>query len=341
LQILGLSPELTWLVVTVAKVVLLMMAVLLPVPFIVWAARKVAGHVQFRPGPNRVGPYGLIQPFADVVKLLFKEEILPSKASKVVYALAPMLALIPAIVVMMVVPVGPSFYATDINVGLLVFFAMSSLGVYAITLAGWAGNNKYGLMGGLRSSAQMISYELAMGLSVIGIILLTGSLSMVDIVKAQSGTVFGFLPRWFVFYQPIGFLAFVLAMLAETNRAPFDLPEAEAELVAGYHVEYSSMKFAAFFMGEYMNMVAISCICVTLFLGGWHGPWLPPLWGGIVWFFGKVAVLVLCFLWIRWTFPRLRYDQLMNLGWKVLVPLTLANVLVTAVGVALRQGWFR
>jgi NADH-quinone oxidoreductase subunit H len=341
LQIPGLSPELSWLVVTVVKVVALMLIVLLPVPFIVWAERKVAGHVQFRPGPNRVGPYGLIQPFADVVKLLFKEEVLPDKASRVVYALAPMLALLPAIVVMSVVPVGPAFYGTDVNVGLLVFFAMSSLGVYAITLAGWAGNNKYGLMGGLRSSAQMISYELAMGLSVIGVILLTGSLSLVDIVRAQSGTLAGFLPRWFVFYQPIGFLAFVLAMLAETNRAPFDLPEAEAELVAGYHVEYSSMKFAAFFMGEYMNMVAISCICVTLFLGGWHGPWLPPLWGGALWFLAKVATLVVCFLWIRWTFPRLRYDQLMNLGWKILLPLTLANALVTAVGVALRQGWFR
>jgi len=340
-QIPGLSPDLNWFVWTVVKVVALMTAVLLPVPFVVWAERKVAGHIQFRPGPNRVGPYGLIQPFADVVKLLFKEETLPAKANKVVYFLAPMIALLPAITVMSVVPVGPSFYATDVNVGLLVFLAMSSLGVYAITLAGWAGNNKYGLIGGLRSSAQMISYELSMGLSVIGVILLAGSLSLVDIVEAQGGTLFGFLPRWYVFYQPVGFVAFVLTMLAETNRVPFDLPEAEAELVAGYHVEYSSMKFAAFFMGEYMNMLAISAICTTLFLGGWHGPWLPPLWGGPLWFFAKVAVLMVCFLWIRWTFPRLRYDQLMNLGWKVLLPLTLANAMVTALGVALREGWFR
>ena len=341
MQIPGLSPDLNWFVWTVVKVVALMTAVLLPVPFVVWAERKVAGHIQFRPGPNRVGPYGLIQPFADVVKLLFKEETLPDQANKVVYFLAPMIALLPAITVMSVVPVGPSFYATDVNVGLLVFLAMSSLGVYAITLAGWAGNNKYGLIGGLRSSAQMISYELSMGLSVIGVVLLAGSLSLVDIVEAQGGTLFGFLPRWYVFYQPVGFVAFVLTMLAETNRVPFDLPEAEAELVAGYHVEYSSMKFAAFFMGEYMNMLAISAICTTLFLGGWHGPWLPPLWGGPLWFFAKVAVLMVCFLWIRWTFPRLRYDQLMNLGWKVLLPLTLANAMVTALGVALREGWFR
>jgi NADH-quinone oxidoreductase subunit H len=340
-QIPGLSPELSWFVWTVVKVVALMTAVLLPVPFVVWAERKVAGHIQFRPGPNRVGPFGLIQPFADVVKLLFKEETLPDKANKVVYFLAPMIALLPAITVMSVVPVGPSFYATDVNVGLLVFLAMSSLGVYAVTLAGWSGNNKYGLIGGLRASAQMISYELSMGLSVIGVVLLAGSLSLVTIVEAQSGTLFGFLPRWYVFYQPVGFAAFVLTMLAETNRVPFDLPEADSELVAGYHVEYSSMKFAAFFMGEYMNMLAISAVCTTLFLGGWHGPWLPPAWGGPLWFFTKVAVLMVCFLWVRWTFPRLRYDQLMNLGWKVLLPLTLANAMVTALGVALREGWFR
>ncbi len=323
------------------KIVVILGGMLLTVMYLIWGERKIAGHIQVRPGPNRVGPFGLLQSVADVAKLFFKEEFIPDQANKVIFHIAPVLAVVPALTSFSVIPVGPNFVVTDVNVGLLVFLAMSSLGVYSITLAGWSSNNKYALLGGLRSSAQMISYELAMGLSVIGVILLTGSLSMVDIVKAQSGTVLGFLPRWFVFYQPIGFLAFVLAMLAETNRAPFDLPEAEAELVAGYHVEYSSMKFAAFFMGEYMNMVAISCICVTLFLGGWHGPWLPPLWGGIVWFFGKVAVLVLCFLWIRWTFPRLRYDQLMNLGWKVLLPLTLANVLVTAVGVALRQGWFR
>lgn len=335
----GLSPDMAWLVWTVIKTLVLIGGVLGVLPIMIWGERKIAGHVQFRPGPNRVGPFGLLQPAADVLKLVFKEDVMPEGANRVVFFLAPVLALVPAFVVLTVIPVGPQFVVTDVNVGLLVFFAMSSLGVYAITLAGWAGNNKYGLMGGLRSSAQMISYELAMGLSVIGVILLTGSLSLVDIVKAQSGTMLGFLPKWYIFYQPVGFIAFVIAMLAETNRAPFDLPEAEGELVAGYHVEYSSMKFAAFFMGEYANMIAISCVATVLFLGGWHGPWLPPVWGGIIWFVLKVSILQVFFLFVRWTLPRLRYDQLMNLGWKVLLPITLANALVTAIAVAFREGW--
>ena len=340
-QLFGLSPEWTWVAWALIKTAVLMGAVLGVLPLMIWGERKVAGHVQFRPGPNRVGPFGLLQPLADVVKLLFKEDVLPTGANRFLYFLAPILALVPAFVVFAVVPVGPQYVVTDVNVGLLVFFAMSSLGVYAVTLAGWAGNNKFGLMGGLRSAAQMVSYELGMGLSVIGVVLLAGSLSLVDIVNAQEGTLLGFIPKWFVFYQPLGFLSFLVAMLAETNRAPFDLPEAEGELVAGFHVEYSSMKFAAFFMGEYANMMAISAICTTLFLGGWHGPWLPPVWGGIVWFTLKVALLQVFFLFVRWTFPRLRYDQLMNLGWKILLPLTLANAMVTAVAVALREGWLR
>ena len=335
----GLSPDASWLVWTLIKTLVLIGAVLGVLPIMIWGERKVAGHVQFRPGPNRVGPFGLLQPAADVLKLLFKEDVVPAGANRVLFFLAPILALVPAFVVLTVIPVGPQFVVTDVNVGLLVFFAVSSLGVYAITLAGWAGNNKFGLMGGLRSSAQMISYELSMGLSVIGVILLSGSLSLVDIVNAQGGLIGGFLPKWYIFYQPIGFIAFVIAMLAETNRSPFDLPEAEGELVAGYHVEYSSMKFAAFFMGEYANMIAISCVCTVLFLGGWHGPWLPPVWGGIVWFVLKVSILQVFFLFVRWTLPRLRYDQLMNLGWKVLLPLTLANALVTAIAVAFREGW--
>jgi len=335
----GLSPDMAWLVWTVIKTMVLIGGVLGVLPIMIWGERKIAGHVQFRPGPNRVGPFGLLQPAADVLKLVFKEDVMPLGANRVIFFLAPILALVPAFVVLTVIPIGPQFVVTDVNVGLLVFFAMSSLGVYAITLAGWAGNNKYGLMGGLRSSAQMISYELAMGLSVVGVILLTGSLSLVDIVKAQSGTMLGFLPKWYIFYQPVGFIAFVIAMLAETNRAPFDLPEAEGELVAGYHVEYSSMKFAAFFMGEYANMIAISCVATVLFLGGWHGPWLPPVWGGIIWFVLKVSILQVFFLFVRWTLPRLRYDQLMNLGWKILLPITLANALVTAVAVAFREGW--
>jgi NADH-quinone oxidoreductase subunit H len=335
----GLSPDASWFVWTLIKTLVLIGGVLGVLPIMIWGERKIAGHVQFRPGPNRVGPFGLLQPAADVLKLVFKEDVIPAGANRVLFILAPILALVPAFVVLTVIPIGPQFVVTDVNVGLLVFFAMSSLGVYAITLAGWAGNNKYGLMGGLRSAAQMISYELSMGLSVIGVILLSGSLSLVDIVNAQSGTIAGFLPKWYILYQPIGFIAFVIAMLAETNRAPFDLPEAEGELVAGYHVEYSSMKFAAFFMGEYANMIAISCVCTVLFLGGWHGPWLPPVWGGIVWFVLKVSILQVFFLFVRWTLPRLRYDQLMNLGWKVLLPLTLANALVTAIAVAFREGW--
>jgi NADH-quinone oxidoreductase subunit H len=224
-----------------------------------------------------------------------------------------------------VVPFGPTdpFLVTNINVGLLLFLAMSSLGVYAITLGGWSSNNKYALLGGLRSSAQMISYELAMGLSTIGVLLLAGSLSLVDIVKAQH-------TWWFIVFQPVAFGIFIITALAETNRAPFDLPEAEGELVAGFHTEYSSMKFGLFFLGEFANVITISCIAVSLFLGGWNGPWLPDSLK-FLWFFAKLGALLFFFIWVRWTFPRLRYDQLMALGWKVLLPLSLANVLLTAV----------
>jgi NADH-quinone oxidoreductase subunit H len=295
-------------------------------PIVIWAERKVAAHIQFRPGPNRVGPFGLIQPAADVLKLFFKEDIVPAESHRILYVMAPLISFIPAFVTFAVVPVGPNVIIADVNIGILVFLAMSSLSVYSIVLAGWASNNKYSLMGGLRSSAQMISYELAMGLAVVSVVLTAGSLSTVRIVDAQQ-------PLWFAVLQPVAFLIFVIAMLAETNRAPFDLPEAEAELVAGYHVEYSSMKFAIFFMGEYMNMMAIAAIATTLFLGGWAGPalpLLPPALTGILWFTLKVAVIMFFFLWVRWTFPRLRYDQLMGFGWKVLLPLALANVMVTA-----------
>jgi NADH-quinone oxidoreductase subunit H len=295
-------------------------------PVLIWAERKVAAHIQFRPGPNRVGPFGLIQPLADVLKLFFKEDIVPAEAHKVLYVMAPLISFIPAFCTFAVVPVGPATIISDLNIGILVFLAMSSLAVYVIVLAGWSSNNKYSLMGALRSSAQMISYELSMGLAIVAVVLATGSLSTVKIVNAQAGL-------WYALTQPVAFLIFLVAMLAETNRAPFDLPEAEAELVAGYHIEYSSMKFAIFFMGEYMNMMTISAVCATLFLGGWHGPALPfvPMeLLGIVWFVLKVAVLIFFFLWVRWTFPRLRYDQLMGFGWKVMLPIALANVMVTA-----------
>jgi len=294
------------------------------VSYLTFAERKVAGHIQARTGPNRVGPFGLLQPIADVLKLFFKEEFIPAGANKVVFHIAPMLAVIPALVTFSVVPMGPNFTVTDLNVGLLLFLAMSSLGVYSITLAGWSSNNKYALLGGLRSSAQMISYELAMGLSTVGVLMLAGSLSLVDIVHAQQR-------YWFIVQQPLAFIIFLITAFAETNRAPFDLPEAEAELVAGFHTEYSSMKWGLFFLGEYANMITISSIAVTLFLGGWNGPWLPePL--KFLWYFAKLAALLFFFMWVRWTFPRLRYDQLMQLGWKVLLPLALLNVMVTAVG---------
>jgi NADH-quinone oxidoreductase subunit H len=295
------------------------------VSYMIYAERKVAGHMQARTGPNRVGPLGLMQPIADILKLFFKEEFIPADANKVVFHIAPMLAVVPALVVFSVIPysASPAARVTDINVGLLLFLAMSSVGVYAVTLGGWSSNNKYALLGGLRSSAQMISYELAMGLSTIGVLLLAGSLSLVQIVEAQGKV-------WFVVFQPVAFVIFMITALAETNRAPFDLPEAEAELVAGFHTEYSSMKWGLFFLGEYMNMIVICSIAVTLFLGGWNGPWLPDALK-FVWFFLKLGLLLFFFMWVRWTFPRLRYDQLMALGWKVLLPVSILNVLITAV----------
>jgi len=319
------NPDVQLVVWSLVKILIILHAMLGMVSYMIYAERKIAGHMQARVGPNRVGPFGLFQPVADVAKLFFKEEFTPAGANKVIFHIAPMLAVIPALVTFAVVPFGPqgALRVTDINVALLLFLAMSSLGVYAITLGGWSSNNKYALLGGLRSSAQMISYELAMGLSTIGVILMAGSLSLVDIVHAQERW-------WFVVYQPVAFGIFMLTALAETNRAPFDLPEAEAELVAGFHTEYSSMKFGLFFLGEFANVISISCIAVTLFLGGWSGPWLPESLQ-FLWFFAKLGALLFFFIWVRWTFPRLRYDQLMNLGWKVLLPLALANILVTAV----------
>ncbi|MBI5710149.1 MAG: NADH-quinone oxidoreductase subunit NuoH [Candidatus Eisenbacteria bacterium] len=315
------NPDLRFAFWALVKCVVILTAMLGVVSYLIYVERKVAGHMQARTGPNRVGPLGLLQPVADILKLFFKEEFIPDAANKIIFHLAPVLAVIPALVSFSVVPVGPNFTVTDINVGLLLFLAMSSLGVYAITLGGWSSNNKYALLGGLRSSAQMISYELALGLSTVGVLLIAGSLSLVDIVRAQEHV-------WFAVYQPVAFVIFMIAAFAETNRAPFDLPEAEAELVAGFHTEYSSMKWGMFFLGEFMNVITISSIAITLFLGGWNGPWLPDSLK-FLWFFLKLGVLLFFFIWVRWTYPRLRYDQLMNLGWKVLLPVALANILVT------------
>jgi NADH-quinone oxidoreductase subunit H len=329
----GWPPEGQWAFWTGLKMLGVIGFMLGTLPIVIWGERKVAAHIQFRPGPNRVGPFGLIQPAADVLKLFFKEDIIPRDAHRVLFLMAPLISFIPAFVTFSIIPLGPGVIISDLNVGILVFLAMSSLAVYTIVIAGWSSNSKYSLMGGLRSSAQMISYELALGLTVVAVVLMTGSLSTVAIVDAQK-------QFWFAVTQPIAFLIFVIAMLAETNRAPFDLPEAEAELVAGYHTEYSSMKFAIFFMGEYMNMMTISAVCATLFLGGWRGlfpiPFLPLWLAGVIWIVAKVSALMFFFLWVRWTFPRLRYDQLMAFGWKVLLPLALLNVVVTA----LARYWF-
>ncbi|HLC20695.1 MAG TPA: NADH-quinone oxidoreductase subunit NuoH [Candidatus Methylomirabilis sp.] len=327
-------PEPAFFVVMVAKIVVVFGLMVLSVAYVTWLERKVIGDIQVRLGPMRVGPHGLLQPFADVIKLMFKEDIVPQAADRAIYFLAPTLALITAFISFAVIPFGDrirlfgrtiDLVITDVNIGLLYVFGVASLGIYGIVLGGWASNNKYALLGGLRSAAQMISYELSLGLSVVGVVMLSRSLSLVDIVNAQSRA-------WFIVLQPIGFLIFLICAIAETNRAPFDLPEAETELVAGFHVEYSSMKFAMYFMAEYANMITVSAMATTLFLGGWRGPLLPP----VFWFVLKLFLFIFLFIWIRATLPRFRYDQLMRFGWKVLLPVALANTMVTAAFVALR-----
>ena len=310
----------------------------------VWVERRVAASLQQRRGPTRVGWQGLLQPFADVIKLMFKEELRPRAADPILFALAPIISATAAFAAFAVVPFGASttlfglldeplrLQVADVNVAVLVIFAISSMSVYGIVLAGWSSNSKYSLLGGLRSSAQMISYELSYGTALAGVLLVGNSLSVSSLVNMQSGTWLGFIPRWFVFVQPVGFLIFMTAGIAETNRAPFDFPEAEQELVAGYHTEYSSMSFAMFFLAEYINMVTVSAVATDLFLGGWHGPFLPESLGWI-WFLAKVAALLFFYVWMRWTLPRYRYDQLMRFGWKVLLPLSVINLLVTAAGV--------
>ncbi len=316
-----------YLVIACVKVLLVFGTIQLMIISMIWLERKIMAHMQVRLGPMRVGPHGLLQPIADGIKLLFKEDIIPEKASKLLFVLAPAMALIPALITFAVIPFGDKvkilgynvdLVITDINIGFLYVFAVSSLGIYGVVMAGWASNNKYSLLGGIRSSAQMISYELTLGLSLIGVVMLTESLSLVDVVNAQG-------KLWNIVLQPLGFFIYFTSAIAEVNRCPFDLPEAESELVAGYHTEYSSMKFAMFFMAEYANMITVSAIAVTFFLGGWHGPFLPP----VVWFMLKLSGCLFFFIWIRSTFPRLRYDQLMHLGWKFLLPLSLLNILIT------------
>jgi NADH-quinone oxidoreductase subunit H len=310
----------------------------------VYVERKVAALIQQRMGPYLVGPKGLLQPLADIVKLLFKEELRPRAADPLLFVLAPIISATAAFAAFAVVPFGAEttlfglldeplrLQVADVNVAVLVVFAIASMSVYGIVLAGWSSNSKYSLLGGLRSSAQMISYELSYGLALASVLLVGNSLSLTEIVNRQAGTWFHLLPRWFVFLQPVGFLIYMTAGIAETNRAPFDFPEAEQELVAGYHTEYSSMSFAMFFLAEYINMVTVSAVATDLFLGGWHGPLLPESLGWI-WFVIKVAAILFFYVWMRWTLPRYRYDQLMRFGWKVLLPIAVVNLLLTAGGI--------
>jgi len=337
----GVSPFMLRLIVQLGLIVAVFFALQISAAVLVYMERKVAALVQQRYGPYLVGPHGLMQPLADIVKLMFKEELRPKTADTALFYVAPVLSAVAAFAAFSVVPFGADttlfglldrpihLAAADVNVGLLVIFAITSMGVYGIVLAGWASNSKYSLLGGLRSSAQMISYELSYGLSFAAVIMLAGSLSLGHIVDAQAGYWFGVIPKWYIFIQPLGFFIFLTAGVAETNRAPFDFPEAEQELVAGYHTEYSSMSFALFFLAEYVNMVTVSAVATDLFLGGWHGPFLPE-WLGGVWFFGKLFAILFFYIWMRWTLPRYRYDQFMEFGWKYLLPAAVINLLVTA-----------
>ncbi|OGT99316.1 MAG: NADH-quinone oxidoreductase subunit H [Geobacteraceae bacterium GWB2_52_12] len=347
IEILGLP--MMYYIAMVAKVLVAFVFVLLTVAYATYAERKIIGHMQVRLGPMRTGWHGLLQPIADGLKLFFKEEIIPSQASTFAFLVAPLIALIPAFITFAVIPFGgiievagykiplqiAAYYDTtagqvyDVNVGVLYILAMSSLGVYGIVLAGWASNSKYSLMGGLRASAQMISYELAAGLSIIAVFMLSGTLSLTKIVELQSGWG-GF--EWYIVKQPLAAFMFFVCALAEINRTPFDLPEAETELVSGFCTEYSSMKYAMFFMAEYANMVTVCALTVTLFLGGWNGPFTAamPLLGPL-YFIAKVYFLMFVCMWIRATLPRYRYDQLMHLGWKVFIPLALVNIVVTGI----------
>ncbi len=326
-----------FLIETIIKVIVVFAVVMLCVAYMTWLERKVLGHIQVRYGPNRVGPFGLLQPIADGIKAFFKEEVIPAKADKVLYVLAPAIPFVFVLSIFAVIPFGEpitlfgrkiKLCIADIPIGLLYCFAMASLAEYGIVLGGWSSYNKYGLMGALRAAAQMVSYEIALGLTVLGILMLSGTLNLSEIVRKQIEG------HWFILYQPFAFVLFLICMFAEINRTPFDMPEAESELACGYNIEYSAMKFAMFFMAEYAHLLAVASLATVLFLGGWDGPFLPPglSW---IWFAVKVFVLVFFAIWVRGTYPRLRYDQIMKFGWKVLIPLALANVLVTGLVMAL------
>ena len=335
----------SFLIAQIGLTVVVWVALQLSAAVCVYCERKWAAYLQQRVGPTRTGPAGLLQPIADVVKLLFKEELRPAAADPLLFGLAPIIAATAAFAAFAVVPFGGSttllgllteplpLHVADVNVAVLVVFAITSMGVYGIVLAGWSSNSKYSLLGGLRSSAQMISYELSYGMSLAAVLVLANSMSLREIVQAQGTSLFG-IPQahWYLFFNPIGFLIFFTAGVAETNRAPFDFPEAEQELVAGYHTEYSSMSFGMFFLAEYINMVTVSAVATDLFLGGWFFPGIPESFGWLV-FLAKVGFLIFFYIWMRWSLPRYRYDQLMAFGWKVLLPVSVLNLLATAAAV--------
>jgi len=346
------QPLIQFIVIPLIKIVVILLVLLLVVAYLTFAERKVLAYMQVRLGPNRVGPKGWLQPIADAFKLLVKEDLVPAKAERFVFMLAPGLIIVPALLVWSVIPFAPETnlfgllkepmapYLTDINIGLLFLLAVSGVGVYGVILGGWSSNNKFSLMGGLRSAAQMVSYEVPMGFAIVSVILMAGSLSLVKIVQAQQQA-----HLWFFVPGILALGIYFICGVAETNRNPFDLPEAESELVAGFHTEYSGMKFALFFLAEYANMMVIGSLVALLFFGGWLRPF--PSWGWLsfldvippfFWFAGKVAAVIFVYMWFRGTFPRYRFDQLMHVGWKWLLPLSLANVVIVALGVLLLKG---
>jgi NADH-quinone oxidoreductase subunit H len=344
----------TFVLIGLLKTVVGLGVLLTVVAYTTWFERKLVGHIQNRWGPTRVGPFGLLQPLADGLKFIFKEDIVPPYVNKPLYLLAPIMALGLSLASIAVIPFSPPvtiggittpLQITDVNIGLLVILGITSIGVYGVALAGWSSNSKYSLLGSLRASAQMISYEVALGLALIGVLIMSQSFSLQDIVVSQSGTWYGFIPKWNLFKgQIVAFFIYICAAYAETNRVPFDLPEAETELVAGYHTEYSSMKFAMFFMAEYANMFTVACLASLLFLGGWNGPTFGFAEGTIAagllhvfWFAVRIFFFMFLYVWVRGTLPRFRYDQLMGFSWKVLLPLAVANIIVTALVVALRS----
>jgi len=323
-----------FLIQTVVMILVVVTCLMLCVAYMTLLERKFLGYMQVRLGPNRVGYFGLLQPIADGIKSFVKEDIIPDNADKTVFVIAPMISFVTALSMFALIPFGESITVfgreiklviADVDIGILYIFALGTLGEYGIVLGGWASGNKYGLLGALRAAAQMISYEVALGLIILGTIILAGSLRLTEIVEAQRGA-------WFIIYQPFAFLLYIVAALAEINRTPFDMPESESELASGYNIEYSSMKFALFMIAEYIHLVTVAALTTTLFLGGWLGPVLP----GPVWFFIKTLLLVFVFIWIRGTYPRMRYDHIMKLGWKFLFPAAILNVIVTALVVALR-----